>query len=314
MSGLHVVLGSNGGTGSAVLVELARRELLARGVTRTGAGYQPEGAELVGADVTDAEALAAALVGATVVYQCAQPPYTRWPQEFPEMNRRIIDATAAVGAKLVFADNLYVYAPGTNPLREDSPATAQGKKGRTRVEMAAELLRADAEGKLRVAIGRSSDYYGPRGLDSGLGERVFASVLRGKKLSWLGSLDQPHTVSYLPDMARGLVTLGTEEGANGEVWHLPAGPAVTGREFLTAVCDAADTPHRISAVSPVMLQIAGVFSPMIREIKETTYQWADPWVVDTSKFQSAFGPFVETPLTDAIAATVEWFRHREASR
>ena len=314
MKGLHVVLGSNGGTGSAVLEELVRREVPARGVTRSGTGFQPDGAELVGADVTDPEALSAALAGAAVVYQCAQPAYTRWPQEFPEMNRRIIDATAAVGAKLVFADNLYVYAPGTNPLREDSPATAQGKKGRTRVELAAALLRANADGKLRVAIGRSSDYYGPRGIDSGLGERVFASALRGKKLTWLGSLDQPHTVSYLPDMARGLVTLGTEEGADGDVWHLPAGPAVTGREFLTAVCDAADTPQRISAVSHVMLQIAGIFSPIVREIKETIYQWTDPWIVDTSKFQSAFGPFVETPVADAIAATVGWFRQREPSR
>ena len=308
MSGLHVVLGSNGGTGSAVLEELTRRELPARGVTRSGTGFQPEGAELVGADVADPEALATALAGAAVVYQCAQPAYTRWAQEFPQMNRTIVQATAAVGAKLVFADNLYMYAPGTNPMREDSPATADGKKGRTRVEIAAELLRAHADGRLRVAIGRSSDYYGPRGIDSGLGERVFGWVLRGKKVSWLGSLDQPHTVSYLPDMARGLVTLGTEDGADGEVWHLPAGQAVTGREFLSAVCDAADEPHRFSTVPPAMLKIAGVFSPLIRELKETTYQWTDPWIVDTAKFQSAFGPFNETPMVDAVAATVEWFR------
>jgi nucleoside-diphosphate-sugar epimerase len=312
MAGSHVVLGSNGGTGSAVLEELTRRGLPARGVTRSGTGFQPEGAELVAADVTDPEGLAAALAGAAVVYQCAQPAYTRWPQEFPQMNRTIIQASAAVGAKLVFADNLYLYAPGTNPMREDSPATAQGKKGRTRVEMAAELLRAHADGRLRVAIGRSSDYYGPRGLDSGLGERVFAWVLRGKKVSWLGSLDQPHTVSYLPDMARGLVTLGIEDGADGQVWHLPAGPAVTGRDFLTAVCDAAGRPHRLSTVSPAMLRIAGVFSPMIRELNETTYQWTAPWIVDTAKFQSAFGPFVETPMADAVATTLEWFRRREA--
>ena len=312
MSGLHVVLGSNGGTGSAVLEELTRRELPARGVTRRGTGFQPEGAELVGADVTDPVALAGALAGATVVYHCAQPAYTRWPQEFPQMNRSVIQASAAAGAKLVFADNLYAYAPGTNPMREDSPATARGKKGRTRVEMAAELLRAHADGTLRAAIGRSSDYYGPRGLDSGIGERIFAGILRGKKLSWLGALDQPHTVSYLPDMARGLVTLGTEDEADGQVWHLPAGPAVTGREFLTAVCDAAEKPHRFSAISPAMLRIAGIFSPMIREIKETTYQWTDPWIVDTAKFQSAFGPFTETPMADAVAATVEWFRRNDA--
>jgi nucleoside-diphosphate-sugar epimerase len=311
MSGLHVVLGSNGGTGSAVVEELTRRGLPARGVTRRGTGFQPEGAELVAADVTDPEALGAALAGAAVVYQCAQPAYTKWSQEFPKMNRSIIEASAAVGAKLVFADNLYLYAPGTNPLREDSPATAQGEKGRTRAEMAAELLRAHADGKLRVAIGRSSDYYGPRGLDSGIGERVFARILRGKKLSWLGSLDQPHTVSYLPDMARGLVTLGTEEAADGQVWHLPAGPSVTGREFLTAVCDAAGEPHRFSAVSPAMLRIAGVVSPMVREIKETTYQWTEPWIVETAKYQSAFGPFTETPMAEAVATTVDWFRRRD---
>ena len=313
MGELHVVLGSNGGTGSAVLEELARQNLPARGVTRSGAGFRPEGTELVAADVTDPEALAAALKGATVVYQCAQPSYTRWPQEFPQLNRTIVDATAAVGAKLVFADNLYMYAPGTNPLREDSPETAAGKKGRTRAAMADELMRAHADRKLRVAIGRSSDYYGPRGPDSGLGERVFAWALRGRKLSWLGSLDQPHSVAYLPDMARGLITLGTRDRADGGVWHLPAGPAVTGRAFLTTVCDLAGRPPRMSAVSPAMLSIAGLFSPMIREIKETAYQWTDPWVVDTSKFRSAFGPFTETPVADAVATTLEWYRRHEAA-
>ena len=307
MADLHVVLGSNGGTGSAVLAELVERGIPARGVSRSGSGFNP-GAELVAADVRDPDALGRALEGAAVVYQCAQPVYTRWPQEFPQMNRTVMVAAAAAAAKLVFADNLYMYAPGTNPMREDGPATATGKKGATRVLMADELLEAHRAGRVRVAIGRSSDYYGPRGLDSGIGERVFAAALRGKKLSWLGSLDTPHSVSYLPDMGRALVTLGTDDRADGEVWHLPAGPAVTGREFLTAVCEAVGEPPRMSAVSPSMLSLAGVFSPMIREIKETAYQWTDPWVVDTSKFQSTFGPVAETPLPEAIAETVAWFR------
>lgn len=120
--------------------------------------------------------------------------------------------------------------------------------------------------------------------------------------------------AHLPDMARGLVTLGTEDRADGEVWHLPAGPAPTGREFLTAVCDAAGKSPRFSVVSPAMLGVAGIFSPMIREFKETAYQWTDPWIVDTARFRSAFGPVPETPMADAVAATVEWFRRREESR
>jgi len=35
--------------------------------------------------VIDREQLRRALEGAAVVYRCAQPAYTRWPQEFPEL-------------------------------------------------------------------------------------------------------------------------------------------------------------------------------------------------------------------------------------
>jgi hypothetical protein len=48
------------------------------------------------------------------------------------------------GAKLVFADNLYAYGPVDGPLREDLPAAARGRKGRIRIQMAAELLAATA--------------------------------------------------------------------------------------------------------------------------------------------------------------------------
>ena len=313
MGDLHVVLGSNGGTGSAVLSELASRGLPTRAVTRSGTGAGPAGVERFAADVTDPRSLAAALDGAAVVYQCAQPTYTRWPQEFPQMNRVVLEATGGVGAKLVFPDNLYMYTPGTSPMTEDSPTAAQGKKGATRVRMADELLQAHRDGRLRVTIGRSSDYYGPNGIDSGLGERVFAYVLRGKKLGWLGSLDQPHSVSYLPDMARALVTLGTDDRADGEIWHLPSGPAPTGREFLTAVCEAAGKPVKIGALPPAMIAAVGIFNPIVREIKETTYQWTGPWVMDSAKFQATFGPVAETPLAEAIGATVAWFRNRAAT-
>jgi nucleoside-diphosphate-sugar epimerase len=312
MSELHVVLGSNGGVGSAVLEELTRRSLPARGVSRSGEGFHPAGADLFAADLTDPAAIAKALDGASVVYQCAQPAYTRMSQDFPLMNRAIMAATVKVGAKLVFADNLYMYPPGTNPMREDSPTTAPGKKGHARALMSEELLRAHADGTLRVALGRPSDYYGPRGIESGLGERVFAWALRGKKLSWLGSLDVPHTVSYLPDIGRGMVVLGTDARADGQVWHLPSGPALTGREFLTLVCESAGKPPRMTAVPPVMLSVAGLFNPLLRELKETTYQWTSPFIVDTQKFQDTFGPFLESPVADAVATTLDWFRQHES--
>ena len=53
-------------------------------------------------------------------------------------------------------------------------------------------------------------------------------ALRGKRARWLGSLEQPHTLNYLEDMARALVTLGERDEADGQVWHLPAAEPLTG--------------------------------------------------------------------------------------
>ena len=79
--------------------------------------------------------------GAAVVYHCAQPGYTKWPELFPPLTRAVLDGAAAAGAKLVFADNLYVYGPPDGPMTEETPQRAQGKKGRTRIEMADAVLR-----------------------------------------------------------------------------------------------------------------------------------------------------------------------------
>ena len=47
-------------------------------------------------------------------------------------------------------------------------------------------------------------------------------------MRWPGSLDQPHTLHFLPDAARGLATLVLDERADGGVWHLPAALPATG--------------------------------------------------------------------------------------
>ena len=244
---LHVVLGAAGGTGSAVVRELVGqgrsvRAVTRRGHTAVGDGAQPPASyQDAAADVTDRGQLRRALEGAAVVYHCAQPAYTRWPQEFPAMNRGVIDAAASAGAKLVFADNLYMYPPGSSPMTEETPATATTKKGRVRAAMAEELLAAHRDGKVRVAIGRSSDYFGPGGVNSVVGARFLKPVVAGKKTQWFADLDQPHTMSYLPDMARALIVLGTRPEADGRVWHLPAADALTGRQIIAAAGRAAGT-------------------------------------------------------------------------
>jgi nucleoside-diphosphate-sugar epimerase len=309
----HVVLGAAGGTGSAVVRDLAARGLRVRAVTRGGTADVPDGVEQVAADVGTTEGARRACEGATVVYHCAQPGYTKWPELFPPLTQAVLDGAAAAGAKLVFPDNLYVYGPPDGPMTEQTPQRARGKKGRTRVAMADAILGAHADGRLRVTIGRSSDYYGPRGTTSNVGENLMKPALRGKRARWLDSLDQPHTLNYLEDLARALVTLGERDEADGQVWHLPAAEPLTGRQFLTLVFEAAGHPPKIGVAPRPMIRIAGLFNPLVRELNETLYQFEAPFVSDASKFQRAFGPFEPTPHPEAVNRTVEWFRRRYAA-
>ena len=308
----HVVLGASGGTGSAIVRELVRRGHKVRAVNRSGEAEVPAGSavERMKGDVATAEGARSATEGAAVVYHAAQPEYTRWVQEFAPMTDAIIEGAAAAGAKLVFADNLYMYGPTDAPMSEETPQGATGKKGRMRILMAERLLEAHRSGRVRVTIGRSSDYYGPRGTASIAGEQVFGAALAGKTARWPASLDVPHTLNYLEDMAKDLVTLGEREEADGEVWHLPAAEPITGRRFLELVFAEAGRPPKMGVISRTMVRVGGLFVPFIREFGETFYQFERPFVSDGSKYLRTFGDYTPTPHPEAVARTVAWFRGR----
>jgi len=49
---------------------------------------------------------------------------------------------------------------------------------------------------------------------------------------------------------------------------------------------------------------------LLREVRETTYQFRAPFVIDASKFEAAFGPLEPTSHRDAVQRTVAWYRSR----
>jgi nucleoside-diphosphate-sugar epimerase len=88
--------------------------------------------------------------------------------------------------------------------------------------MSNELMEAHTSGRVRVAIGRASDFFGPRVIASAAGEQVFGRAVEGNSAQVAGDPDQPHTYTYAPDIGRGLVILGEREEALGQAWHLPS--------------------------------------------------------------------------------------------
>ncbi|MFF7211699.1 NAD-dependent epimerase/dehydratase family protein [Streptomyces sp. NPDC008238] len=307
-SELHVVLGASGAVGGTVVKELIARGRRVRAVNRSGRLAVPDGVEVRRSDIASVDGAATACAGASVVYHCAAPPYDRWGHEFAALTDTVRKGAAAADAKLVFADNLYMYGPVTTPMTEEMPYAAGNPRGRVRAEMANSLLAAHQAGELRVALGRASDYYGPGGENSITGTNVFAAALQGKVARWVGSLDQPHSLSYLPDFAKGLVTLGDDARADGLAWHIPTADPLTGRQFLELVFAQAGLPEKFAAVSRTMQRGLGLVNPTVRALGESWYQRDRPFVSDATRFTDIFGPLPATPHPQAIDATLAWFR------
>jgi nucleoside-diphosphate-sugar epimerase len=307
---LHVVFGT-GPVGMSVMEALMQRgRRRVRMVNRSGRASVPHGVGVAGGDATEEAFAREASEGASVVYFALNPPYDKWPELFPPLQAGVLEGAAATGAKLVAMENLYMYGlTDGRPLTEDLPYAPNTRKGTVRARMSKELMGAHTSGKVRVAIGRASDYFGPRVLVSAAGEQVFGRAVRGKSAQVAGDPDQPHTYTYAPDVGRGLVILGEREEALGQAWHLPSPETLTTRQFVELIFEEVGNPARIQAAPKILLRAMGLFNPGMREMIEMLYEFEEPFVVDHSKFEQAFGEQA-TPLKEAIGETVRWYRSK----
>ena len=308
----HLVIGS-GPVGSGIAQRLADQGSPVTVFTRSGTGPVHPSITLAKGDAVDAAAIARHAEGAATIFNCANPPYHRWGTDWPPMHQAIITAAERTGAVVVMMDNLYAFgADRPMPMKPTDPLLAIGEKGSVRARMATELLAAHAAGRLRATLARASDFYGPGVIDSSFGDRVVPRVLAGKKVSVLGRVDGPHSVTYMPDVVTTMVTIGTDERAWGQAWHVPSAPAVSQRDAVQALAKAAGTTVQVGSVPNLALTVGGLFNPSLKALKEVLYQFEKPWVIDATLTEQTFG-LAATPLADGAAATVAWWRQRLAA-
>jgi nucleoside-diphosphate-sugar epimerase len=173
-------------------------------------------------------------------------------------------------------------------------------------------LQAHRDGRTPVAIARGSDFFGPWAVDSLFGDRVFPPALKGKAANFAGNLDAPHTATYIKDFGRAMAVLGERDDALGQTWHVPNDcPEITQRQFGEMIFRSLGKSAKLSSTGRAMMALGGLFIPAARESLEMMYEFEKPFVVDSSKFERAFG-VCATPMEQAIAETVEWYRRRES--
>jgi len=310
MSKYHVVFGT-GAIGRAVMDELLKRGAPVRMVNRSGKMEEMvAGVEVVASDLYDQANVRKVTQDARVVYQASQPNYNQWPEKFPLLQKSIIDGLTGSTAKLVIVENLYMYGDTYGkPMTEDTPYNADTRKGRVRAEISTAAFNAHKDGRVRVTAARGGNFFGPWGTDSTMGGRVFFPLLRGKPAQLIGRADLPHSHTYIKDYGRALVMLGERDEADGQAWHVPNDqPMISQSELVCMFAKEAGMEPKINRMGRLMMAMGGFFIPEARETVEMMYEFEKPFIVDSSKFEKAFG-MKATPIRDAIRETVNWYKN-----
>ncbi len=254
----------------------------------------------VAADAADVEAMTRLAARAAVIYNCVNPAYHRWTAEWPPIAASLLAAAERSGAVLVTLSNLYGYGPAPqslgvdaydqeHPMTEATPLAAADAKGRARARVWEDALAAHHAGRVRIAEVRASDFVGP-GATSTLGERIVGRVRQGKRVSVLGRADRQHTWSFTKDVAKMVVAAGTDPRAWGSAWHVPSNEPLSQRQVIQDFARATGVGKvGVGTLSPVLVRGMGIFSPLMRELRETEYQVRDDFVMDSSAAQAIFG-------------------------
>jgi len=294
--GKHVIVGA-GAVGSATALLLAERGEQVRIVTRHGSGPDHPAIEKVAADATDAERLTQISAGAEALYNCASPLYHQWFSDWPPLAAAFLTAAERTGAVYVSMSNLYGYGPVDGPITPQLPVAATHPKLRLRAEMWNDMLAAQHAGRIRTVEVRGSDYIESNSL---LSTVIGTAVLAGRRAYVPGPLDVPHSWTSIHDCARTLAAVAADERAYGQVWFAPTGPALTIRQLATRFAQVNGAPRaRLTSIPYPVLWAAGLFTPLIRELRTTRYQFTRPFVIDATATTDAFG-LTPTPLDEAL--------------
>jgi nucleoside-diphosphate-sugar epimerase len=143
--------------------------------------------------------------------------------------------------------------------------------------------------------------------------RVIPRLLAGKSARVLGSLDQPHSWTYVEDVATTLVECARRPEAWGRVWHVATNAPRTQRQILDDLCDAAGVDRvRSNTAPPVLIRLLGLFSPTVRELPHTLYQFTAPFIIDDSATRAEL-QLAPTPWGEVLRETINEYRQPPAS-
>lgn len=302
----QTILGANGTIGSLLARELTRYTSSIRLVSRNPRKVNPTD-ELFAADLSEPATVDRAVEGSKIVYLLVGFEYklSTWRKKWPALMRATLDACKRHNSKLVFFDNMYLYDAGSlSHMTESTPIDPPSEKGKVREQIARMLMDDVAEGKVSALIARSADFYGPENKSSLLIELVYKNLKKNRRPNWLIDIDRKHSFTYTPDAARATAILGNSDEAYNQVWHLPTDSNTpTVREMINLFAKEMNVKAHPMVLSRLMIKLASVFVPVMREMLEMSYQYDRDTVFISKKFEQKFGMHA-TPYQEGVRQIV----------
>ncbi len=304
---LQTILGSGGGIGIPLARELKNYTDKIRLVSRNPKRVNDTD-ELYQSDLNDPGKIEKAIAGSSIVYVTIGFRYNLkvWQKTWLPFMKEVINSCIKHNARLVFFDNVYMYSSDSIPfMTEDSQIFPPSEKGKIR-KIIHEMIMNEAEkGNLTALIARSADFYGPENKNSPLTIMVAENLLKGKRAQVFGNPDKIHTYTYTPDAAKATAILGNTPDAFNQVWHVPTTrEKLTNLDWIELIAKELNTEAKVQKVPAVMVQLLGIFIPVLREFPEMLYQFGQDYIFDSSKFEKRFG-IIATPPEEGIKRLVE---------
>jgi nucleoside-diphosphate-sugar epimerase len=182
-----------------------------------------------------------------------------------------------------------MYGKVIGPMTEETPFNPCSRKGEVRAKIAIMILDEVKKGELTALIARAADFYGPETYNSFLNMMVFENMKKGKSAQLMISKNLKHTFTYTPDAGKATALLGNTPSAFNQTWHLPTDSnALTGQQIVEFAAKELNVKPKITVLPKLMIQLAGLFNPIIKESVEMLYQYDSEYIFDSGKFDKAF--------------------------
>ncbi|MBS4035392.1 MAG: NAD-dependent epimerase/dehydratase family protein [Ignavibacterium sp.] len=288
---MQTILGAGGGAGTEITRELSNYTKKIRVVSRNPQKVN-ETDQLMKADLTDRLQLDEAVKGSEIVYVTIAFPYSIkvWRELWPTFMRNLIDICSKYKTKIVFLDNVYMYDPKyLSNMTEKTSMNPISKKGMVRMEIARMLMDAIEKNIVEAIIARAPDFYGPDVTTSMLYQTVYLKLMNDKNPQWLGKLDVIHSFIFSKDIGKAVALLGNTSDVYNQIWHLPATEnKLTNRQWVELMMSAMNKHKKIQTMPDWMINLVGMFMPILKELQDVGYQFRQDYFFNSSKFNKKF--------------------------